>query len=62
MRCLIRNPGEPAVYNNLAMIQMERGKLDAALVNVDKALKILPNAAAILDTKKEILKAMDAKK
>lgn len=51
-RCLIRKPDEPAVYNNLAMIEIELGKLDAAKSNVEKALAILPESAAILETKK----------
>ncbi|MBE6382718.1 MAG: hypothetical protein E7049_06875 [Lentisphaerae bacterium] len=62
MRCLIRNPNEPAIYNNLAMLQMELGKLDAASVNVEKALKLLPESAAILDTKLAIERAAEAAK
>lgn len=53
-RCLIRRPNEPAVYNNLAMLQLELGKLAAAEINVNKALKLIPNSAAVLDTKKAI--------
>jgi len=60
-RCLIRKPNEPAVYNNLAMIQLELGKLDAAEVNVQKALKIIPGSAAVIDTQKAIEKAREAK-
>ena len=60
-RCLIRKPNEPAVYNNLAMIQLELGKLDAAQVNVEKALKLIPGSAAVLDTQKAIQKAREAK-
>lgn len=58
-RCLIRNPREPAVYNNLALVQMELGKFDAAVINVEKALEILPQSAQVLDTKKTILKKRD---
>lgn len=60
-RCLIRNHREPAVYNNLALVQAELGKFDAALINVEKALEILPNSAQVLDTKKTILRKRDAK-
>ena len=56
-RCLIRKPNEPAVYNNLAMIQLTLGKLDAAEVNVQKALKLIPGSAAVIDTQKAIEKA-----
>lgn len=55
-RCLIGKPREPAIYNNLAMLQMELGKFDAALINVDKALAIIPESSAVKDTKKLILK------
>lgn len=58
-RCLLRKPNEPALYNNLAMLQLELGKLDAAKLNVDKALKLIPDAAAIQDTKKAVYKALE---
>lgn len=60
-RCLIRKPNEPAVYNNLAMIQLEQGKLDAAEVNVQKALKLVPTAAAVIDTQNAIKRAREAR-
>ena len=60
-RCLIRKPNEPAVYNNLAMIQLTLGKLDAAEVNVEKALKLIPTSAAVIDTKNAIQRAREAK-
>lgn len=62
LRCLIRKPNEPAVYNNLAMIQLELKKYAAAKSNVEKALKILPDSAAILDTKKAIDAAIEESK
>ena len=60
-RCLVRKPNEPAVYNNLAMIQLTLGKLDAAEINVQKALKLIPGSAAVIDTQKAIEKAREAK-
>ena len=54
-RCLIGKPREPSIYNNLAMLQMELGKFDAALVNVEKALELIPDSTAVKDTKKQIL-------
>lgn len=59
-RCLIRKPDEPAVYNNLAMIEIELGKLDAAAVNIEKALKLVPRSAAVIDTQKKLQAAKDA--
>ena len=53
-RCLIRKPKEPAVYNNLAMIQIEQGRFEAAEVNIRKALEIVPDSAAVLDTRKAL--------
>lgn len=60
-RCLIRKPNEPAVYNNLAMIELELGKFDAAEINVQKALKLIPDSAAVRDTEKAIRKAREEK-
>jgi len=60
-RCLIRRPNEPTLYNNLAMIQMELGKLDAAELNAMKALKLIPDSAAVQDTIKMIKAAKEAK-
>ncbi len=60
-RCLIRRPNEPAIYNNLAMIQMEVGKLDAAEKNIEKALKLIPDSSEVLNTKKQFLKLRNKK-
>jgi len=56
-RCLVRRPNEPAVYNNLAMIQIELRKFAAAEANVRKALELAPGSAAILDTQKALERA-----
>lgn len=61
-RCLVRRPGEPAVYNNLAMVQLEMGKLDAAELNASKALKLVPESAAVRDTVKAIAEARAGKR
>ena len=60
-RVLVKRPNEPAVYNNLAMIDLTLGKLDSAEVNVGKALKLKPDAAAIIATKRSIEKARKEK-
>ncbi len=59
MRTLLRKPNEPAVYNNLAMIQIELKKYEAARTNIEKALKIIPDAAAVLDTKRRLEAAVE---
>lgn len=56
-RCLVRNPTEPAVYNNLAIVQLNTGRYDAALRNANKALEFAPESAEIKDTIKQINKA-----
>jgi len=61
-RCLIRRPNEPAIYNNLAMVQMEIGKLDAAELNAKKALAIVPDSATVQDTLKLIRAKREGKK
>lgn len=60
-RCLIRRPNNPTYFNNLAMLEIEMGKLDAAESNVKKALAIVPDAAAVLDTKLQLEKAKAAR-
>ncbi len=59
-RCLVRNPKEPAVYNNLAIVQLNTGRLAAALRNANKALELVPESAEVKDTIKQIKKAQAA--
>ena len=56
-RCLLRNPSEPAVYNNLAIIHLKTGRYDSALRNARKALELLPDSAEVKDTLQQIEKA-----
>ena len=56
-RCLLRNPKEPAVYNNLAVVQLMTGRYEAALGNARKALALSPGSAEIEDTIQQIEKA-----
>jgi len=60
-RCLIRRPNEPSIYNNLAMIELELGKLKVAEQNAQKALKLIPDSAAVQDTLRKIRAAMEQK-
>jgi Flp pilus assembly protein TadD len=59
MRCLIRNPKEPAIYNNLAVLQMKTGRFDAAEKNARRALELIPESAEVQDTLKQVLKARE---
>ena len=61
-RCFIRRPDEAATYNNLAMVQLERGKLAEAEVSVARALKLRPGVTAIVDTERRIKAARTAAK
>ena len=61
-RCLVRKPNEPAVYNNLAMIQIEHGKFTAAASNVKRAIELLPNSAAVQETRKALVEAIKREK
>lgn len=56
-RCITLAPNQPAFYNNLAMVQIEMQKFKEAAVNVKLALSILPDNAAVLDTKKRLIAA-----
>ena len=60
-QCLIRNDQPAAIYNNLAMVQIEQGKFDAAEVNVKHALELIPDSAAVLETKRQLEDARIAK-
>lgn len=59
-RCLVLSPREPAVYNNLAMVQMHLRKFDAAEKNAKRALELAPGSAEILDTIKQVVEAREA--
>ena len=59
-RCLILSPREPAVYNNLAMVQMRLRKFDAAEKNARRALELAPGSAEVLDTIRQVTEAREA--
>ena len=59
-RCLVRKPNEPAVFNNLALAQMQQGKFDVATANADKAQKLLPSSDEVMETIAEIAAAKAA--
>ena len=61
-RCLKRNSKEPAVWNNIAVLQMRTGRFDEAMKNAKKALELIPDSAEVKDTVKQIEKAMEAAK
>ena len=53
-RCLVKNPKEPAVWNNLAMIMMKTERFDEAEEHAKKALELIPESAEVKDTLKQI--------
>ncbi len=57
-RCLVRNPKEPAVWNNIAVLQLRTGRLDEAKENALKALELVPESVEVKDTLAQIEKAM----
>jgi len=54
MRCLRQKPGEPAFWNNIAVLQMRLFRFAEARQNAQKALALLPDSAEIKDTLKQI--------
>lgn len=61
-RCLKRNGKEPAVWNNIAVLQMRTGRLQEAMKNAKKALSLVPDSAEVKDTVKQIEQAIAAAK
>lgn len=56
-RCLVRNPKEPAVWNNLAMLMMYTERFDEAEKHAARALELIPESAEVKDTIKQIREA-----
>lgn len=57
-RCLKKNAKEPAIWNNIAVLQLKQGRLEEAKKNAQKALDLIPDSAEVKDTMKQIEKAM----
>lgn len=57
--CLDRRPSEPAIWNNLAVLQYRQGRFDEALANVHKALELAPRSTEVKDTLVKIKRGMD---
>ncbi len=55
-RCLKRRPDEPAVLNNLAIVQIKLGRLDDAERNVRHALEVHPGLTEAKKTLEQVLK------
>lgn len=53
-----RKPKEPAIWNNLAVIQFRQGRFAEAKENALKALSLLPESAEVKDTLKKIEAAL----
>jgi tetratricopeptide (TPR) repeat protein len=60
-RALGRKPKEPAIWNNIAVIQYRQGRLEEAKANAQKALSLLPDSAEVKDTLAKIETAMKEK-
>ena len=58
-KCLIRAPGEPAVLNNLAIVQLRLGRYAEAEANALKALEHLPDSSEVKTTLRHIRSARD---
>ena len=56
-KCLVRAPDEPAVLNNLAVVQLRLGKLDEAETNAVRALKRFPSSSEIKTTLRHVKEA-----
>ena len=61
-KCLVRAPDEPAVLNNLAIVQLRLGRYAEAEANALKALDRLPDSSEIKTTLRHIRAARDGKK
>lgn len=57
-RCLVKKPYEPAVWNNIAVVQHRLGRYDEALESVKKALELAPTSLEVKDTLKQIESAI----
>ena len=55
-RCLVRRPDEVAVLNNLAVVQMKQGLLEAAEKNARRAAELHPELQEIKSTLDKILR------
>ena len=60
-RCLVRKPDEPAVLNNLAIVQFRLGRVEEAETTAVKALKRYPKSIEIKKTLEHILKHKSGK-
>ena len=58
---LMRRPNEPAVLNNLSVVQLRMGHLDEAETNAIKALKAYPDSLEIKKTLQKIREVRGAK-
>ena len=57
-KCLVRLPNEPAVLNNLAIVQLRLGRYAEAETNALHALERLPDSPEIKTTLRHIRSAM----
>ncbi len=58
-KCLIKNPNEPAVWNNLALVCLYTGRYEEGLRCAQKAQEFLPESEEVKDTIKQIQAARE---
>ena len=61
-RCLVRRPDEVAVLNNLAVVQMKQGHLEAAEKNARRAAELHPELQEVRGTLDKIIRLKSEKK
>jgi tetratricopeptide (TPR) repeat protein len=58
-KCLEKSPNEPAILNNLAIVQLRRGNYAQAETNALRALKLYPDSSEIKTTLRHIRAAIN---
>ncbi len=61
-RVLVKKPREAAAWNNLAMIYLYTDRSEEGLVHAKKALEIVPESTAVMDTIRKLEEAIRVKK
>ena len=60
-KCLIKAPDQPAVLNNLAIVQLRLGRYAEAETNAVRALELFPNSSEIKTTLRHIRAAKEGR-
>ena len=57
--CLKHREKEPAIWNNLAILQYRQKRYEDALANANKALELAPDSVEVQDTRRKIMVALN---